>query len=198
MASDGKIQALNTAVREMVPHLVQVAEENPHAELLFRALAFSTGCRWHVAAPTPVADLAWTDLGAGGYTDMGAALAAVAEQMSVPPMEERALAPAIVLVSDGQPTDRFDDGLERLLSEPFGARAARLAVAIGRDADIGVLRRFQGGGEPLLAHDPEQLVRSIRWASTAATRAASEPAAATPRFGPAPWTTDPGAGDVTW
>ena len=34
MAADGKMQALNTAVREMLPHLELVSAQNPHAQLL--------------------------------------------------------------------------------------------------------------------------------------------------------------------
>src|SRR5262245_14819027 len=34
MASDGKMQALNTALRETIPHLVDVAAQNPHADVL--------------------------------------------------------------------------------------------------------------------------------------------------------------------
>lgn len=197
MAADGKIRALNNAVREVLPHLADVAAENPHAELLFSAVVFSTGVRWHVDQPTPIKDVVWHDVTAGGYTDLGAALFAVAERLRPEGAGHRSLAPAIVLVSDGQPTDNFDAGLAALLAEPLGAAAARISVAIGRDADRAVLARFQGGGEPLLAHNPEQLVRSIRWASTAVTRAASELAQPVGQFGPAPWSISD-AGEELW
>jgi uncharacterized protein YegL len=183
----------------MLPHLAEVANQNPHAQLLFSALAFSSGVRWHIDPPRPVDDVEWDDLTAGGYTDMGAALQAVAARVSIPVLGERAMAPAIVLVSDGQPTDDFEAGLQSLLAQPFGAAAARLAVAIGRDADREVLVRFQGSGEPLLAHNPEQLVRSIRWASAAVTRAASELAAPRAVFGPVAWqASDQGLGEAVW
>ena len=42
MKSHGKIQALNTAIREATPHMQKVADENPNAEVLVRALKFST------------------------------------------------------------------------------------------------------------------------------------------------------------
>ena len=199
MAADGKVQALNTAVREVLPHLAQVAGENPHVDLLFSALAFSSGVRWHVDPPLPVDEVTWTDLTPGGYTDMGAALSEIAERLHVGRVGDRAMAPAIVLVSDGQPTDDFRGGLDRLLAEPFGAAALRIAVAIGRDADQTVLVEFQGGGEPLRAHNPEQLVRMIRWASTAVTRAASEIAPTPGLLAPVPWrVTDPSSDEVVW
>lgn len=176
MAADGKIQALNTAVREMLPHLRTVARDNPHADLVFRAMAFSSGARWIIQQPTAVDAVVWTDVSAGGYTDLGAALQLLAREVRVPPMEQHCFPPAMVLVSDGRPTDDFSRGLQQVLAEPFGAQALRVAVAIGRDAEREVLQAFQGveGSEPLMAHNAEQLVRMIRLASTVATRAASE------------------------
>jgi uncharacterized protein YegL len=177
MAADGKIQALNNAIRETIPHLREVAGDNPYSELLVRCVAFSTGARWHLETPTSVETLGWTDLQAGGFTDLGAALELVGGELQVPPMPERAFPPAMVLVSDGQPTDDYEGALERLLVQPWGVRAIRLAVAIGRDADMEVLDRFIAREDvrPLTANNPEQLVAMIRWASTIASRIASEP-----------------------
>lgn len=174
MAADGKMQALNTAVREMLPHLESVSAQNPHAQLLVRAIAFSTGSRWHVTEPTEPGELRWQDLSAGGYTDLGAALRLLAPELNVPPMPRRALPPAILLVSDGLSTDDGDAGLEALLATPWGAQAVRTSVAIGRDADLDGLRRFMStDDEPLSASNPQELVRCLRWASVHAGLAAS-------------------------
>jgi uncharacterized protein YegL len=176
MAADGKMPALNNAIREALPHLRGVAEQNPHAEMLVRAVSFSTGARWHLETPTPVDDVVWHDLEPGGYTDLGAALTLLSEQLRVPPMQDRALPPAIVLISDGLPTDEYKVGLGRLLDEPWGARSVRMAVGIGRQVDHEVLEQFIGSPDvkPVTANNPEQLVRLIRWASTHAGRSASQ------------------------
>lgn len=181
MGSDGKIQALNNAVREAIPHMQQVADENPNARVLVRALAFASGAQWHIAQPTPVADFKWTDLKAGGTTDMGRSLTLVAEELRIPPMTDRALPPVLVLISDGQPTDDFSKGLAALMAEPWGKKAVRIAIAIGDDADLEVLQRFIGHPElqPLQANNPEALVRHIRWVSTAVLQGASSPASQT-------------------
>ena len=178
MKSHGKIQALNTAIREATPHMQKVADENPNAEVLVRALKFSSGAQWHVAQPTPVAQFRWEELSANGSTDMGKALGMVAEQLRIPPMSERALPPVLVLVSDGQPTDNFNKGLAALMDEPWGKKAVRIAVAIGEDCDLEVLRRFirHPEIEPLQANNPEALVDYIKWVSTAVLQAASSPA----------------------
>jgi uncharacterized protein YegL len=181
MKGDGKIQALNTAIREVIPHMQRVADENPNAQVLIRAVKFSSGAQWHIGQETPVADFKWSDLSADGTTDMGKALSLVAEQLEMPPMSDRALPPVLVLISDGQPTDDFRKGLTALMEQPWGKKAVRVAIAIGDDADRDVLQQFIGHSEfqPLEANNPEALVNSIRWVSTAVLQAASSPASQT-------------------
>ena len=176
--SGDKIQALNHAIREAIPHMRDVAEGNPNAEVLVRAIKFSAGAQWHVSQPTKVDEFEWTDLSAYGMTEMGRALSLVTDALKTPPMPERALPPVLVLISDGQPTDDFNAGLEVLMAEPWGKKAVRLAIAIGEDADTNVLQCFIGHAEiqPLQANNAEDLVNYIRWASTAVLQAASAPA----------------------
>ncbi|MFN8098788.1 MAG: hypothetical protein U0Q21_10950 [Dermatophilaceae bacterium] len=177
MAADGKMIALNTAIRETLPHLSEVAAGNPHAQLLVRCIAFSSGARWHISQPREVDDVVWQDLECGGYTDLGAAIRLLGDALTVPPMEARAMPPAIILVSDGMPTDDFGSAITALEALPWGQRAVRVAVGIGRDADFDVLVRFMGDGPdaiPATASNPEQLVDAIRWASVHASRAASQ------------------------
>ncbi len=178
MKDDGKIQSLNMAIREAIPHMQKVASENPNAQVLVRAIKFASGAQWHISQPTPVEDFKWVDLKADGVTDMGKALAMVADQLKIPPMTDRALPPVLVLISDGQPTDSFEKGLQKLLDEPWGKKAVRIAIAIGQDADHDVLQKFIGHNEikPLQANNPESLVNYIKWVSTAVLKSASSPA----------------------
>lgn len=178
MMADGKIQALNNAIREAIPHMRDVADENPNAQVLVRAVRFSSGAQWHISQPTDVANFTWTDLVADGVTDLGRGLTLVAEQLRMPPMTDRALPPVLVLLSDGQPTDDWQKGLQALMDLPWGKKAVRISIAIGDDADLQVLQRFIGNAElkPLQANNPEALVRHIKWVSTAVLKSASSPA----------------------
>ena len=178
MKDDGKIQSLNMAIREAIPHMQKVASENPNAQVLVRAIKFASGAQWHISQPTKVEDFKWEDLKAAGVTDMGKALSMVAEQLDVTKMGERALPPVLVLISDGQPTDSFEKGLKKLMDKPWGTKAVRIAIAIGQDADHDVLQKFIGHNEiePLQANNPEALVNYIKWVSTAVLKSASAPA----------------------
>jgi uncharacterized protein YegL len=107
----------------------------------------------------------------------------------------------LVLISDGQPTDDYKSGLQELMDQPWGKKAVRIAIAIGRDADYDVLQQFIGNPElkPLEANNPEQLVRYIRWVSTVVLKSASAPAsqsaAATPSTPNVPIPVIPDAAD---
>ena len=142
-----KINQLNFAIKEALPAMRKEADENPNAQVFVRALKFSKGAEWINADPVPVEQFQWADLTAGGPTDMGKALSMVADALTIPPMTERALPPVLVLVSDGQPTDDLEKGLARLLEVPWGKKAVRLAIAIGKDADRDVLAKFIGNAE---------------------------------------------------
>jgi uncharacterized protein YegL len=177
MAIEGKIQSLNTAIRETIPLMKKEAEDNPNAQVFVRAVKFSNGAQWHLSQPTPIEDFKWNDLSADGVTDMGKAFSLVAEQLKIPPMSERALPPVLVLISDGQPTDDYAKGLKELLDLPWGKKAVRISIAIGGDADLDVLQKFINNPEikPLEAKNPEALTRYIKWVSTAVLKAASSP-----------------------
>lgn len=176
MRDEGKIQSLNYAIREAIPHMQREAENNIHANLLISALKFSTGAQW-IIPPTAVNNFRWIDLQAKGETDMGQAMILLSEVLSIPPMTERGLPPVLVLLSDGQPTDNFNDGLEKLLNEPWGRKAIRVSIAIGEDANVNILQKFIGyeDRKPLLARNPEMLSNYIRWVSTVVQSASAKP-----------------------
>src|SRR5437016_2353509 len=83
METGGKIQALNTAIREAIPFMRSEAAQNPNASVLVRVLKFSNGAQWIVSQATPVDQFEWTDLSAEGVTDMGKALSMVADQLKM-------------------------------------------------------------------------------------------------------------------
>jgi uncharacterized protein YegL len=177
MDRGGKIQALNNAIREVIPHMQQVAGENPNAQVMVRAVKFSNGAQWHIAQAAPVDQFRWEDLSADGVTDMGKALQLVADQLDANVMPRRALPPVLVLISDGKPTDDFGSGLRALMEQPWGKKAVRVAIAIGDDCDKDTLQRFIGHPElePLQANNAETLVKYIKWVSTAVLQSASSP-----------------------
>ena len=109
-----KIESLNFGIREAISEMRLVADENPNAQVLVRAIRFADGAKWHVGTPTSIHDFKWADLTTTGLTDMGKALELAADALDVKNMPERGLPPVLVLLSDGQPTDDFARGLKAL------------------------------------------------------------------------------------
>jgi uncharacterized protein YegL len=173
-----KMYALNFALRSMLPHLVDWERDQLQAQLMIRILAFATVPAWFIGDPVPVAELFshWRNLEfmPMGRTNMGPAFRAVAELLSPERLERRALRPAILLVTDGLPTDPpggFENGLDILLATAAGRSSLRLAVAIGRDANSEPLDRFRSPEVPVLVADgTDEIADRLVTASIAVSR----------------------------
>lgn len=165
-----KIGIVNNTIQECIPEMRSAADNNPNAQLLIRALQFSSGASWLTSNPVPVEDYGWEDMEANGLTELGKAFDLLAAQLSIPPMPERALPPVIVLLSDGQPTDDYKKSMDKLKKLPWFRKAVKIAISIGQDADDEVLIEFTGNKELVLqANNATALAKMIKWASTTAS-----------------------------
>ena len=176
MRVQGKIQALNNAIHECIPSTREASANNAFADMVVRAIKFSNGAQWHVNTPTPVEDFVWTDLEAGGVTDLGAAIKLLSAELTPEKMGQRALPPVIVLLSDGSPTDEWEKSLEAFNKTGWGrpGRTVRVAVAIGRDSNKEVLAQFTGNNETVFeANNAQRLADLIKWASVTLSKYAS-------------------------
>ncbi len=138
--SGDKIENLNKAVKDMLDTFAQ--EEKMETEILVSVITFGNQIDLYVPY-TKASQVQWQDLQANGMTPMGTALkmakAMIEDKKTTPP---RAYRPTIVLVSDGQPNDSWEKPLEDFISEGRSSKCDRMAMAIGRDADEIVLKRF--------------------------------------------------------
>ena len=159
MTADGKISALNRAIRDMISSFAE--EEEARAEISVAVVTFGSEARLHTALQ-PAKQMEWTDLSAGGATPMGAAMELAADLIddreAIP---ARAYRPTVVLVSDGIPTDDWSNGIRRLTGEGRGGKAFRLALAIGGDADEQMLRKFAGGDATLYRAEDARRIRQF-------------------------------------
>lgn len=179
MATDGKIQSLNTAVEEALPFFRRTAEESVGIDPFVRVLTFGSEVAWQGPA-APLADYWWHPVEAqrNGLTELGPAIALFIAALDT---EQPVAPPPIILLTDGMPTDigapSFDEALADLDAHPIGRSCARVAVGIGRDADQETLNAFvaTAGGQVLSAQDPQRLAAQIRIAGSSVMRSASEP-----------------------
>ena len=141
--SGDKIENLNKAVEDMLDTFAQ--EEKMETEILVSVITFGNEVELYVPY-TKASQVKWQGLQANGMTPMGTALKmakAMIEDKETTP--SRAYRPTIVLVSDGQPNDSWERSLEDFISQGRSSKCDRMAMAIGRDADENVLKRFIEG-----------------------------------------------------
>ena len=178
--SGDKIGAVNHAIQECIEPMREEAAGNPNAQLYIRTLKFASGASWVTAEPVPIEEFAWEDVEANGITDLGKAFELLAGQLSMPPMPARALPPVIVLLTDGYPTDDWKRPLEKLLKMPWGKKAVKVAIAIGKDADRSVLEAFTGNPDPFHQvglHRGQRRIQSHQQSHRGKRRAPSLPGA---------------------
>ena len=174
-----KIGAVNTAIREVIPEIRDVSDENADALIKIAALEFSSGARWITAnGPVEAGKFNWNNIDAAGVTDFGAACKALNEKLSTKAFMAEAtgsFAPALFLLSDGEPTDDWQKELDKLKQNNWFKAAIKVAIAIGDDANKDVLKAFTGTIEAVMeVHNSAMLMKMIKFVSVRASQVASK------------------------
>lgn len=182
-----KIQKVNYAIREVLPEIRRI-EDTERIKVFMSAIRFGDRAEWHVGPdPVPVHDFEWQDMKAvGGMTATAQAVELLIDALHVDKIGGRNVPPVCILLSDGYCTDeeeRYEQAIAKLDSEPWGKKAVRLSIGIGKtegdfnkeelDAFISPYLRKESNLETLHADNPRRLVEFIRLASVVATVAAS-------------------------
>jgi uncharacterized protein YegL len=178
MGVEGKIENLNQAIREMLDTFTDT--EDLRAEIHVAIITFGGTVNQHTPfMPASEAKSQWHEMSADGGTPMGGAMelaAKVIEDKNV--ISGRAYRPTVILVSDGQPTDSWKTGLDHLTKQGRAQKADRMALAIGADADVGMLQNFLGTSENKVfrvddARRIKEFFRFVTMSVTARTRSAN-------------------------
>jgi uncharacterized protein YegL len=169
MSENGKIEALNTALNDMVGAFTE--ERTGRAEIHIAVVTFG-GTAQVFQDIAPASKITLRSLGATGMTPMGGAFDIARELVEDrEKLPGRAYTPAIVLVSDGQPNDNWESALMRLLESDRAKKAQRFALGIGSDADAAVLRRFLAHPDRKVfgAADARQIKNFFNWVTMSVT-----------------------------
>ena len=186
MLRGARIQSLNFAVASAIPEMRKAASQQWKANVLVRVLRFADDVEWVVEAPTPISEFEWKeDIPADGETVMGKALQSVADELDkLNGGKQRLLPPVIILVTDGEPTDKdsgFEKGLDSLLTNKLGRASTRIAVAIDvSPKGIECLKKFSD--IILRAENADEIAQNIVIASTSGIVISSTPNAAASRI----------------
>ncbi len=170
MTANGKIQILNDSVRDMLSSFQKT--EDLRSVIYFLSITFGDG---HASLHTsfrPVNEVNWQPMPASGDTPMGKAFSLLTEILeSKDEIPSRSYRPAIILVSDGQPNDSWEQPLQALLNSPRAGKAFRFAMGIGEDADLGMLNRFLSGSDQRVfsASDSRDIQKFFRYVTMSVT-----------------------------
>jgi uncharacterized protein YegL len=172
-----KIGTINNTIREVLPDLKGIGGSD--VDLKIACLKFSSGFAWMHPAPIPVENFQWNTVIADGVTDFGAACRELASKMSRDEFlnaPSASVAPAIILMSDGEPTDDYKGGLAALQQNKWFKYAIKVACAMGGDdANVEVLREFTGKVEAVTKiYTPEALRKWIRFVTVTSSQIGSK------------------------
>lgn len=141
MSADGKINALNKALKEMIATFT--SESRLRAELQVSVITFGGIASMHLPLTAAHKIEGFEPLPASGGTPMGAAFQLAADMIEDQEMiPSRAYKPVVVLISDGHPTDDIKSSFNLLMSGERSSKATRFAMGIGADAELSLLSDF--------------------------------------------------------
>ena len=141
-----KIVELEGAVREMVKDFAH--EEQLETEIQVAVITFGSKGVSLDLPYTNASKIQGPKLEAGGNTPMGVALKMAKDMIEdKETTPSRAYRPLVILCSDGQPTDSWEEPMAKFISEGRSSKCDRMAMAIGRDANEEILKKFIEGTE---------------------------------------------------
>lgn len=172
-----KIAAVNDAMREVIPDIKDISDDNADARIKLAVMSFSTGTNWGTPEPVELDAYRWNDLTAAGTTDMGAAF----EELNSKLDRNRFLqddvgvkSPVIILISDGEPTDDYQKGLKILKANKWYKKSIKIALGVD-DANMDILADFTGNRESaILLKDKTLLKKLIHVVSVTSSTVASK------------------------
>ena len=171
-----KMGELNTIMEELIPEIRHVGEAD--TEVKVAVLTFSTDVKWMYSEPIPIEEFEWIRLTASGVTSMGAAFKELSSRMSrnsflnAPSLS---FAPVMFLMTDGYPSDDYEEGLKALSSNSWYKYGLKAALGIGNEANDDMLAEFTGSPDTVVhAYSGNQLAQMIKIVAVTASQIGSK------------------------
>lgn len=136
---NGKIDAVNNAVRESLPIIRDFASKQKECKIQCSVVTFNDKVEWIIEG-VDAEDLQWIDVKASGGTRLGETYKQLSGKLSRHNGGLMAMhmnnAPIIILFTDGCPTDDADTPLTQLKQNKWFKSAIKIAVELpGNDID---------------------------------------------------------------
>ena len=160
-----KIGSLNGTMEELLPSLIGVGEASTDVKIAI--MKFSTDVEWVTPEPVRIEEYQyWNRLEAEGLTFMGDAFLELSRKLSRSSFlssPSLSFAPVIFLISDGSLNDDWKKGLDTLKQNKWFQHGLKIALGIGSEVNMDVLRAFTGNDElAVRAKNADQLRELIK------------------------------------
>lgn len=132
-----KIAAVTDALENLKETLLDYSCDNGPVRILVQL--FSREVRWYMEKPIPIESFQWEEPFCTGMTSLGEACTSLAQFLQTNRMSDVL---KIILISDGCPTDDYDEGLRNLEDLIVFGNADKFAIGLGEEADIPSLVKF--------------------------------------------------------
>lgn len=135
-----RIQAVNDAIRNLIPELKKREASNTNAEIRVAIMEFSSDANWRTTEPVPVSSFNYNEITyVGGGTNFGKAFAALNKKLSRNEFLKSSAGsytPLIILMTDGKPSDLalYKEELDILKQNSWFQYATKAGIAIEEGA----------------------------------------------------------------
>lgn len=169
------IATLNESVKKMLESFSK--DDSANAEIQVSVVTFGGNAELKFPLVN-AANIQWSDMTASGGTPLGSAISIVEKLVEdKEQIPSNAYRPAIVLVSDGVPTDNWETNFNQFLSAPRASKCHRLALGVNMtegDPAYQLLSKFVSEGEKVFLGDAAEIVKFFKYVTmSVATRTKS-------------------------
>ena len=132
------------SVKDSISNILPMLEESGNDDIKLAIQFFSRDIKWpYDDKLIKIEDYNGINPNCSGMTSMGAAFISLTEFLNK--IEEGDT--YILLITDGAPTDDYEEGLYKLYQLEKFLEAEKFALSIGDDVDINVIKEFTGSAD---------------------------------------------------
>ena len=142
-----RINNLNTIMYRLINNFYSLFKVKECVKIRLSVLTYSSDVEWvYDKCLVKDADYSWTHLVASGLTNFGQALSKLRSYFSfdegIHANLDNAFLPLIIFMSDGAPTDNWEQPLKMIQRNQYFEKSCKRVIAIGDDASIEVLSQL--------------------------------------------------------
>ena len=140
---------------------------NADCKVKIAVLDFASGAEWQNFQPVDIEKFNWNDLRTNKQTNSAETCTMLFEKLPKTAFINDTTGNctnAIILISDGYPTDNYKNGLEHIKKNNWFKNSLKVALAVDADSDKNILADFTGNKESVIEiHNQRVLTKIIRF-----------------------------------